>query len=47
MHLNDRELVNKAEWENAGIALPRFDRAAMIAATKTASMHRDYGLRSK
>ena len=33
MRLNDRELQNHAQWEKAGIALPRFDRAAMIQAT--------------
>lgn len=36
MHLNDKDLKNKAEWEKADIALPRFDRAAMIAATTAA-----------
>lgn len=36
MHLIDKELANKAEWEKAGIVLPRFDRAAMIAATTPA-----------
>lgn len=33
MHLNDKELINKAEWEKAGFSLPRFDRAAMEKAT--------------
>ncbi|TCL72389.1 fructuronate reductase [Hydrogenispora ethanolica] len=36
MHLTDQELTNKAQWEDAGIVLPRFDRAAMIAATAAA-----------
>ena len=36
MHLNDKELANRAQWERAGIALPRFDRGAMIAATAAA-----------
>ena len=34
MHLNDRELKNRAQWEKAGVRLPEFDRAAMVAATK-------------
>ena len=33
MRLSDRELGNKAQWEKAGVALPEFDRKAMIAAT--------------
>jgi fructuronate reductase len=36
VRLNDRELINRAFWEAAGIELPRFDRAAMIQATKAA-----------
>jgi len=34
MHLNNSELKNKAQWEKAGIQLPKFDREAMILATK-------------
>jgi fructuronate reductase len=34
MKLNALELKNPAVWEKAGIALPGFDRAAMIGATK-------------
>ena len=34
MRLANRDLTDKAQWERAGIQLPRFDRAAMIAATK-------------
>jgi len=36
MHLNNQELKNKAQWEKAGIQLPKFDREAMILATKKA-----------
>ena len=34
MHLLDSELKNSEQWEKAGIALPKFDREAMKAATK-------------
>jgi fructuronate reductase len=34
VHLNNQELKNKAQWEKAGIQLPKFDREAMIPATK-------------
>jgi len=34
MKLNNEALKNSAFWEKAGITLPRFDRQAMIAATK-------------
>jgi len=33
MRLNNRELANRAQWEKAGIELPKFDREAMILAT--------------
>jgi fructuronate reductase len=36
MKLNNESLKDKAFWEKAGITLPRFDRDAMLAATKTA-----------
>jgi fructuronate reductase len=36
MRLNDRELENRAQWEKAGIELPKFDRGAMIEATRAA-----------
>ncbi|MDR1786687.1 MAG: mannitol dehydrogenase family protein [Spirochaetaceae bacterium] len=36
MKLNDQGLKNKGEWEKAGFTLPKFDRAAMIAATEKA-----------
>jgi fructuronate reductase len=36
MRLNDQELKNRGQWENAGISLPRFDRQAMIRATEAA-----------
>lgn len=36
MYLNDRELQNKTVWGKAGIALPQFDRAAMVATTTAA-----------
>jgi fructuronate reductase len=36
MRLNDRELKNRAQWEAAGIELPRFDREAMVKATLAA-----------
>ncbi len=36
MHLTDQELTNRVQWERAGFVLPRFDRAAMIAATAKA-----------
>jgi len=36
MRLSDKELADKAQWEKAGVALPRFDRKAMIAATEKA-----------
>ena len=35
MHLNDRELKKRAQWEAAGIELPCFDREAMIQAVQT------------
>ena len=34
MRLSDQDLLNHELWEKAGIALPRFDRAAMIRATE-------------
>lgn len=34
MHLLDSELKNDKQWKEAGIELPKFDRAAMKAATK-------------
>jgi len=34
MRLNNQELANKAQWEKAGIELPKFDREAMILATE-------------
>ena len=36
MRLTNDSLKDTAAWEKAGIALPRFDRAAMIAATEAA-----------
>ncbi|MDR2941652.1 MAG: mannitol dehydrogenase family protein [Treponema sp.] len=36
MKLNNEALKDRAFWEKAGIALPMFDRNAMIAATQTA-----------
>jgi fructuronate reductase len=33
MRLSDRDLLKRELWEKAGIALPRFDRAAMIRET--------------
>jgi len=36
MKLNNESLKNSAFWDKAGIALPRFDREKMIAATKAA-----------
>jgi fructuronate reductase len=36
MKLNNQALKDRAFWEKAGIALPKFDREAMIASTKTA-----------
>jgi fructuronate reductase len=35
MHLNGSALKDKAQWEQAGIELPHFDRDAVIEATKT------------
>ncbi|GHU79397.1 mannitol dehydrogenase [Spirochaetia bacterium] len=34
MRLNNKELENHSQWEKAGAALPKFDRAAMAAATR-------------
>ncbi|MCL2602745.1 MAG: mannitol dehydrogenase family protein, partial [Treponema sp.] len=34
MRLNNNELANRAQWEQAGITLPEFDREAMIATTE-------------
>ncbi|MDR0486632.1 MAG: mannitol dehydrogenase family protein, partial [Treponema sp.] len=34
MRLTNEALKDSAFWEKAGIALPRFDREAMIAATR-------------
>jgi fructuronate reductase len=36
MRLTGKELENKALWEKAGIELPKFDREAMIKATRAA-----------
>jgi len=36
MRLNDKALADKAQWEKAGVTLPKFDRQAMIAATEKA-----------
>jgi fructuronate reductase len=43
MRLNDRELQNRAQWEQAGIELPRFDRPAMIQATLAAPQWIHFG----
>lgn len=43
MHLNNKELGNRAEWEKAGIRLPEFDRTAMVAATKKAPQWVHFG----
>jgi fructuronate reductase len=43
MRLNDGELLKREQWEKAGIALPRFDRAAMIQATKDAPQWVHFG----
>ena len=43
MRLNDRELQNRAQWEQAGIELPRFDRPAMIQATRAAPQWIHFG----
>jgi fructuronate reductase len=43
MRLNNRGLEDKAPWEKAGILLPRFDRPAMIAATKAAPRWVQFG----
>ena len=34
MFLNNDDLINRVQWEQAGINLPNFDRDAMIAATE-------------
>ncbi len=34
MRLSEQGLTNRAQWEEKGYALPKFDRAKMIAATK-------------
>ncbi|GHV91513.1 mannitol dehydrogenase [Spirochaetia bacterium] len=36
MRLNNKELKNRPQWEKAGVELPKFDREAMITATKAA-----------
>jgi fructuronate reductase len=43
MRLNDQELCQKEQWEKAGIQLPRFDRSAMIQATKTSPQWVHFG----
>jgi fructuronate reductase len=43
MRLNNRELMNRAQWEDAGIELPRFDREAMVQATQTAPEWAHFG----
>ncbi|MDR0290979.1 MAG: mannitol dehydrogenase family protein [Treponema sp.] len=43
MRLNDQELQKREQWEKAGIELPRFDRAAMIQATKAAPQWVHFG----
>ena len=34
MKLSEQGLANRAQWEEKGYSLPKFDRAEMIAATK-------------
>jgi fructuronate reductase len=43
MRLNEQELLKREQWEKAGITLPRFDRAAMIQATKEAPQWVHFG----
>jgi fructuronate reductase len=43
VRLNDQELHKREQWEKAGIALPRFDRTAMIQATQTAPQWVHFG----
>ncbi|MCL2374467.1 MAG: mannitol dehydrogenase family protein [Treponema sp.] len=43
MRLTDHGLTDKAQWEKIGITLPRFDRQAMIAATKNAPQWVHFG----
>lgn len=43
MHLNDQELQNKKQWEEAGIVLPKFDRSAMKKATKATPVWAHFG----
>jgi fructuronate reductase len=43
MKLNNKELENKAQWEKAGIELPKFDRAKMAEATKQAPQWVHFG----
>ncbi|MDR0456191.1 MAG: mannitol dehydrogenase family protein, partial [Treponema sp.] len=43
MRLNDEELQRPELWEKAGITLPRFDRGAMIQATKAAPQWVHFG----
>ncbi|MDR0494731.1 MAG: mannitol dehydrogenase family protein [Treponema sp.] len=43
MRLNYRELENSEQWAKAGIALPRFDRLAMIQAAKAAPQWIHFG----
>jgi fructuronate reductase len=43
MRINNQELQNREQWEKAGIQVPRFDRAAMIQATKDAPQWVHFG----
>ena len=43
MHLNDSELENRALWEKAGIRIPSFPRADMIAQTKQSPIWVHFG----
>jgi fructuronate reductase len=43
MRLNNQELQNREQWEKTGIQVPRFDRAAMVQATKAAPQWVHFG----
>ena len=43
MHLTDEGLINKKEWEEHGVRLPEYDRAAMRQKTLEAPVWVHFG----
>ena len=45
MHLTDEGLINKKEWEEHGVRLPEYDRAAMRRKTLEAPVWVHFAVR--